>query len=100
MRRIALYTAGCLLLCSCQKDKGELGTETAKIVSDTAVLKEANAAANEVIRNSTDCDAVKAAFPATNQKLDEVAGKIRTVTGRVTLDALRTQVRTIYQNCP
>lgn len=87
-------------MAGCQKDKGELGKDAANIVSDTNVLEEASGAANDVIRNAADCDAVKAVLPETNRKLQEAAGRIRTVAGRETLNALKTQVRNIASACP
>jgi len=100
MKRTMVALALPLLLVACQKDGGDLGKDAASIGSDTQVLKEASAAANEVIRNATDCDAVKAALSETNRKLDEAAGRVRTAPGRATLDSLKTQVRGIAQNCP
>ncbi len=89
-----------LLLGACKKGDGDLGAKTANIASDTAVLRDASAAANEVIRNATDCDAVKAVLPEARRKLDEIAPKIRTPTGQTTLEALKKQVRTIAEACP
>ena len=89
-----------LTVCQGQKKEENLGDQAAKIVSDTNVLREANDAANSVIREATDCEAVKAVLPEANRRLDEVAGKIWTATGRTTFEALRKQVATIAQNCP
>jgi len=72
----------------------------ANITSDTAVLEEASAAANAVIRNNMDCDTVNAALPEANHKLDEAAGRIRTPAGKATLESIRAQVRAAAQNCP
>lgn len=88
------------LLAGCQKEKGDLGKDAANIVSDTNALEEASAAAGAVIRNAGDCDAVKAALPETTRKLEEAATRVRTVTGRETLNALKTQVRNIAETCP
>jgi hypothetical protein len=78
----------------------DLGTQTANITADTAVMRQASAAANTIVRNATDCDAVKAALPETTRVLDEAESKIRTETGRVTLAALRSQVKNVVQACP
>lgn len=72
----------------------------ANITSDTAVLEEASAAANAVIRNNMDCDTVNAALPEANHKLDEASSRIRTAAGKATLEALKAQVRAVSQNCP
>jgi hypothetical protein len=95
-----------LLLVACQrKPEGapaakDIGAQAADVVSDTAALREANAAANPVVRAAGDCDAVKAALPEANQRLDAVAGSVRTVSGRTTLEAIRKRVNTIAETCP
>lgn len=88
------------LLTGCEKSKGELGTDTATIGSDTAVLKEAQAAADEVLRNAGNCDAAKPSIAEAQRKLDEAAAKVRTAPGRASLNALKTQVGDIARNCP
>ena len=90
--------ASCLT--ACEKGKGDLGKDTAKVVSDTNVLEEASAAAGAVVRNAGDCDAVKAALPEATRKLEEAEGKVQTVTGRETLNALRTRMKSIAETCP
>jgi proline dehydrogenase len=89
-----------LLLAACGEGQKDLGSQTADVISDTEALKQANAAANRVIRAAGDCEAVKAALAETSRVLDEVQQKVRTETGRTTLDALRKQVRTIAETCP
>ena len=97
---LALTLVGCGEAEKKPENKKDIGTATADISHDTAVLGDAEAAANRVIRNATDCDAAKAAYPETNRTLDELQSKVRTAAGRVTFDALRNQVKTIIQNCP
>lgn len=82
------------------KGKDDIGTQAAKIEEDTAILRDANGAANEVVRNAGDCDAVKAALPEATKKLDEAAKLVRTAAGQLTIDTLRKQVRTIAEACP
>lgn len=96
-----------LLLVACQKKPEgaapaakDIGAQAADVVSDTAALREANAAANPVVRAAGDCDAVKAALPEANQRLDAAAGSVRTISGRTTLDAIRKRVNTIAETCP
>ncbi len=87
----------------CKKEpasRKSLGGMAAAITADTEVLRDANAAANEIIRATGDCEAVKAALPETLRKFDQVEAKLRTQTGRDTLAALRAQVRAITQVCP
>ena len=96
-----------LLLAACgkggekadEKPKGDLGAQAANIASDTAVLRDAQDAVNQVIRAGTDCDAVKPVHAEAVRRLDEAAGKVRTPAGRSTLEALRTQAGNIAHNC-
>jgi hypothetical protein len=69
------------------------------IVSDKQVLAEAEAAANDVIRNAADCEAVAESFGTVMAKLDEVEGRVQTAVGRTTLGTLRKQVTTIGDAC-
>ena len=98
---LAVWLLGAPALSGCGGEQRNKRQEAvANITSDTAVLEEASAAANAVIRNNMDCDTVNAALPEANRKLDEAAGKIRTPAGRATLESLKAQVRTAAQNCP
>jgi hypothetical protein len=67
---------------------------------DMAMMREANAAASEVIRAAGDCDAARPLIPAANARLDEAQRKVQTSTGQTTLDALRKKVREVAENCP
>ena len=91
-----------LSLAACQQDEGSsknLGEQTAGVISDTRVLKEAQAAANDLVRNAGDCQAVQEKAAGVNQKLDQAAGDVQTVTGRTTLEALRKRVHDIEEVC-
>jgi hypothetical protein len=79
-----------------QKD---IGQQTADISSDTRVLGDASAAVNEVVRVQDDCDAARPLIPKANSELEKAGERVRTVTGRTTLDGLRNQLRTIAANC-
>jgi hypothetical protein len=85
---------------ACSEKKRDIGKETANIVSDTNVMEEAEAAANAVIRNASDCDAVKATLPEADHKLAEAEKKIRTQAGIVALQTLKTQVQRVRELCP
>jgi len=102
-RIVTLVLTGVLLGCGstekAEKKKGELTQSTENIAHDTALLHEAEAAANRVIQNAQDCDAARAALVETNRTLEEARGKVRSIAGQVTLDALRTQVKNIAQSC-
>ena len=78
----------------------DLGAQVGDTASDTAAMREANDAANTVIRAAGDCDAVKAALPDTNARLDAVSARLVTATGKTSLDSLRKQVATIASACP
>jgi uncharacterized protein HemX len=91
---ILLFTLSCG-----SGNEGGLGQQAAETVSDTRVLEEAQNAANQIIRNQTDCETVKSHITEVNRKLDEAAGKVQTVTGRTTLETLKKQVKTIAEAC-
>jgi hypothetical protein len=77
-----------------------LGAQVKAMEEDMATMREANAAADEVIRAAGDCDAARPLIPAANARLDEAARKVQTATGRQTLEALRKKVREVAESCP
>ena len=81
------------------KDK-PLGAVAEDIEADTLTMREANDAANEVIRQAADCDAARPLISAANGRLSEVERRLRTATGRQTLEALRKKVREVSEGCP
>lgn len=89
-----------LAAAACGEKQRDVGKETANIVSDTNVMEEAEAAANAVIRNASDCDAVKATLPEADHKLAEAEKKIRTQAGVIALQTLKTQVQRVRELCP
>ena len=93
---LAVLAAFAVLGCS-----GPGGTDQAisDTFSDTQALAEAESAANDVIRNASDCEAVTASFSDVTAKLDEVEGRVQTAVGRTTLETLKKQVRTIGEAC-
>lgn len=102
--RTAVMLGAALAACGPVKDaedrQKDIGQQTADISSDTRVLGDAQAAVNAVLRNQDDCEAARPAIGKANEALDTAAERVRTTTGRTTLDALRAQVRTVSQNCP
>lgn len=93
------------LLGGCSKSKDEpktktIGDQRRDVESDTIVMHDAQAAVNEVIRASSDCELAKPAIAAANMKLDEAARNIRTSSGNVTLQTMRKQVQTAADLCP
>jgi hypothetical protein len=106
MRLLVLAAAFAASAMACGKKKDEappakdLGQAVGDTANDTALLREANGAANEVIRNATDCPAARASINAANDKLNALEPQLKTVTGRATLAALRAQVERVSQLCP
>ena len=100
---IVVAAAAALAACGGIKDEQDrqkdIGQQTADIASDTRTLEDASAAVNELIRVQDDCDAARPLIPRANAALDTASGRVRTVTGRATLDGLKSQVRTIASAC-
>lgn len=97
---LAAALAACGPVKEAEKRERNIGDQTADISSDTHVLGDASAAVNAVIRVQDDCEAARPLIPAANAALETATARVRTVTGRTTLDGLKSQVRTIAQNCP
>lgn len=76
-----------------------LGNQISDTAGDTQIMKEAQSAANRIIRNTADCDAVKADIEEVWSKLDEVEVKIQTAAGRSTIQTLRKQVKNVTDTC-
>lgn len=99
----ASLLAGLLALGGCKKSKDEpktIGEQMRDVEADTQVMHDAQAAVNEVIRNSLDCDLAKPSIAAAIMKIDEAARHIRTTAGNATLDTMRKQVRQVQDACP
>lgn len=97
--RTALWLAlASWLVCGCG-DSPDIGEQTGEAITDTRVMKEATAAANEVIRNATDCDTVKRVASDVYRRLDEAASRIQTTTGQTSIDSLRAQVKRVTDTC-
>ncbi len=76
-----------------------LGNQISGTAADTQIMKEAQSAANRIIRNMADCDAVKADIKEVWSKLDEVEAKLETAAGRSTVQSLRKQVKNVTDTC-
>ena len=96
---VAEVLAGCGPVKDAENRQKDIGQQTADISSDTRVLGDASAAVNAVIRVQDDCEAARPLIPAANDALETAAARVRTVTGRTTLDGLKSQLRTISQTC-
>ena len=97
---LAVALAGCGGIKEAEQRERNIGDQTADITSDTRVLGDASAAVNAVLRVQDDCEQARPLLPAANDAVEKAAGQVRTPTGRTTLDGLRSQLRTIAQNCP
>ena len=103
---VGLTAASALALFACggkptpSPSPSGLGGQVKAMEEDIAVSREANAAADEVIRAAGDCDAAKTLIPAANARLEEASRKVQTATGRQTLDALKLKVKQVADNCP
>jgi hypothetical protein len=77
-----------------------VGAQVKAMEQDIETMREANAAVNDLIRASGDCESAKPLIPAANARLDEIARKIKTGAGQQTVESLRQKVRDIAINCP
>ncbi|HXV60816.1 MAG TPA: hypothetical protein VEK15_08985 [Vicinamibacteria bacterium] len=70
-----------------------------KIVSDTDLLREMQAAANDIVRNAADCNYVTSAAPDFYRMLGEAEGKVQTEAGKQSLETVQRQVDRIAETC-
>jgi hypothetical protein len=92
-----------VVLSACAEDKPpqkDIGQQMGDLAADNITVKQAQAAANEVVRNAGDCDLARPGIVEANRRLDEAMAKVRTATGRTTLDVLRKRVATVADACP
>ena len=97
---LAVVVAGCGGVKEAEDRERNIGDQTADISSDTRVLGDASAAVNAVIRVQDDCEQARPLIPAANEAVETASARVRTATGRTTLDGLKSQLRTVAQNCP
>jgi hypothetical protein len=97
---LVVALAGCGGIKEAEQRERNIGDQTADITSDTRVLGDASAAVNAVLRVQDDCEQARPLIPAANEAVEKASGQVRTPTGRMTLDGLKSQLRTISQNCP
>jgi hypothetical protein len=84
-----------------QKEKGkDVASQAESVLNDQRVLREANAAVNEVVRLTGDCEALAVVLPEAQRKLDEAESRVQTATGRQSIIALRTRIRGSAELCP
>lgn len=70
------------------------------LAADQEVMKAASAAANEVVRNATDCAVAKLLIPEAYRQIDEARGQAKAAASQQILDTLKQQVDRVAQLCP
>ena len=70
------------------------------LAADNAVVKAASSAANEVVRNATDCDQAKPLIPEAYRQIEEARKNVKAVASVQILDTLKQQVDRVAQLCP
>lgn len=70
------------------------------LAHDQEVMKAASAAANDVVRNATDCEVAKPLVPEAYRQIDEARKNARAAASQQILDTLKSQVDRIAQVCP
>ena len=88
-----------LVVGGCKPESAQVGKDVGDAAADTATLRTASEAVNLLVRESADCEVARPLIPKANTSLEEAAPKIRTMTGRVTLDSLRTQIKRVQEAC-
>jgi hypothetical protein len=98
-RWISVLLAASALFASCGGAGNREAQGVVTAVEDTAVVRDAQAAANELVRNASDCERVKSLFTDVTAKLDAAASQVQSEAGRTTIDTLRRQVGPIAEAC-
>ena len=100
-RSFAILMLAAAAAFGCEGMGGDAAEDTAADAgNDRQLLKAAQAAANEVLQNATDCSALKAALPAAERAIADAEDNIQTKVGQTTLAALKRQIDTASQACP
>ena len=91
-----------LVLCPLVLTACSNGREKAveRIHDDEETIKKASAVVNEVLRNSTDCEAAKPLIAEAYKKIEEADKVVTAPATHQTLAALKVQVDRIAQVCP
>jgi hypothetical protein len=99
MKRALLGTIlslGCLGSLGCEQKQQQMEN----LAADNDVVKQASAAANEVVRNATDCTAAKPLIPEAYRQIDAARGNAKAAASQQILDTLKQQVDRVAQLCP
>jgi hypothetical protein len=96
MKRAVGVLALSLLCAGCEEKQKAMEN----LAADQAVMKAASAAANEVVRNATDCSVAKPLIPEAYRQLEEAKKNARAAASQTILDTLKQQVDRVAQLCP
>jgi uncharacterized protein HemX len=88
-----MLSLGCL---GCQEKQQQMEN----LAADNDVVKQASAAANEVVRNATDCTAAKPLIPEAYRQIDAARANAKAAASQQILDTLKQQVDRVAQLCP
>jgi hypothetical protein len=92
-----LVAIGLTLAClGCEQKQKQMEN----LAADNQVVKAASAAANEVVRNATDCSVAKPLIPEAYKQIEEAKQNAKAVASQQILDTLKTQVDRVAQLCP
>jgi hypothetical protein len=98
MKRRLLVVALLVVAAAGCEDRRKKAIE--KVGHDEEILRKAQAAVNEVIRNSPDCAVAKPLLTEAYQRIEDARGEVSVAASQPTLDAMKAQVDRIAQACP
>jgi hypothetical protein len=96
MKRALVATVLSLACLGCEEKQKQMEN----LAADNDVVKFASAAANEVVRNATDCSAAKPLIPEAYRAIDEARSRVKAAASNTILDTLKQQVDRVAQACP
>ena len=96
MKRALVATVLSLGCLGCQEKQKQMEN----LAADNDVVKQASAAANEVVRNATDCTVAKPLIPEAYRQIDAARANAKAAASHQILDTLKQQVDRVAQLCP
>jgi hypothetical protein len=96
MKRAVTVLVASLACLACEEKQKSMEN----LAHDQDVMKAASAAANEVVRNATDCAVAKPLVPEAYRQIDEARKNARAAASQQILDTLKAQVDRVAQACP
>lgn len=95
--RIVLAFLAALALAACDNPRQKA---IEAIDRDSEIMRKAGAAVNEVIRNSTDCEAAKPLLVEAYRGIEDARREVKAPASQQTLNALQAQVDRVKEVCP